>query len=128
MIELIAVIILLFSFVGIVLFFYRKIPVLAQYYPENSENISLMPSLIKKLKDNVFIDSKEDLLLKVLSKSRILVLKTEHKIVCWLNALRQKSVEKEKCFKGNYWEKIKIKKRGRKLNAKKNEDKINIDL
>jgi hypothetical protein len=122
MIEIIALIIFLFSFFGIAVIIYRKVPVLTEYVPEIKTGDGLIKNIKEKLKDKVAfkaVNSGEAILLKMLSKSRVLVLKTEHKIGCWLSTLRQKSIEKEKCFKENYWEKIKMKKRGKKAKTKK---------
>ena len=97
-------------------------PVLSEYIPEISKRNGLMKNIKEKLKDKVAfkaVNSGEALLLKTLSKSRVLVLKAEHKIGCWLSTLRQKSIEKEKCFKESYWEKINTKKRGKKAKTKK---------
>ena len=126
MIEIFIFIVFLFSLLGIAFIIYRKMPVLSEYIPETSKGNGLMTNFKEKLKDKVAfraVNSGEAILLKTLSKSRVLVLKAEHKIGCWLSTLRQKSIEKEKCFKENYWEKINTKNRGRKVKTKKEEDK-----
>jgi len=127
MAEIIALIIFLLSISGIAIFVYRKIPILTEYVPELPRGNGLVINIKEKLKDKVAfkaVNSGEAILLKTLSKSRVLVLKAEHKIGCWLSTLRQKSIEKEKVFKENYWEKINAKKRGKKAKIKKEEDEI----
>lgn len=126
MLETIFFIIFLLSLIGIGTIVYRKIPILAEYAPHVAITDGLLVRIKAKIKDKVAVkamDSKEAILLKLLSKSRVMVLKAEHQIGCWLHTLRQKSIEKEKCFKENYWEKINTKKRGKKA-KKKDEDKI----
>ena len=117
MAEIIAFIIFLLSISGIAIIVYRKIPILTEYVPELPKGNGLMTNITEKLRDKVAfkaVNSGEAILLRTLSKLRVLALKAEHKIGYWLSALRQKSIEKEKGFKENYWEKINAKKRGRK--------------
>jgi len=125
MFETIVFFIFLLSLIGIVISIYRKIPVLAEYAPQISKTDGLLTRIKAKINDKVAvkaINSKEAILLKLLSKSRVMVLKTEHQIGCWLNTLRQNSIEKERCFKENYWEKINAKKRVKKTKGKKSDD------
>lgn len=122
MFDLIILGIFFISFLGIIFIVYRKIPVLTQYVPEQTIAPGFISNIKEKLKNKVAfkaVDSGETILLKTLSKSRVVVLKAEHQIGQWLSVLRQKSIEKEKGFKENYWEKIKaVKKRGRKPKEK----------
>lgn len=116
--TIIGFIILIASGAGIILFIYRKIPVLATYNPPvfDSHVFDKLKHHIKNHSIAKKIIPNEMLLLKVLSKVMIYVLKIENKISGWVNKLRQKSVEKSKSFtEGNYWEHLKAKrKRGRK--------------
>ena len=50
------------------------------------------------------------LLQKLLSKIRVLTLRTEHKTGAMLQQLRQKSLEKKKKLADDYWQKIRRKK------------------
>lgn len=129
---IITLFIFILSFIGIVFIIYRKIPVLVNYAPFDSKNGGMFVKIKEKIKEKVALNtmnSGELFLLKILSKLRVVVLKTEHQIGCWLSALRQKSIEKEKCFKESYWEKIKVaKKRSKKPKEKKEEDNIESEL
>lgn len=106
--ELIAIVILLTSFLGMVVIIYRKIPVLVELpeiLPEKGESIVL------KLKEKIKILNSfknfpyEIFLQKILSKIRILFLKAENKTFNWLQRLREKSKKKKE--EDNYWEEIK---------------------
>lgn len=117
MTEAIALLIFLIGLVGIIAMIYRKIPVLAEYDLESAKREGLFAGIREKIKDKVAfraISSGETILLKLLSKTRVVALKAENQIGHWLSALRQKSIEKEENFRENYWEKIKAKKKGKK--------------
>ena len=84
MIQLIALIIFLVSLSGIFFILYKKIPVLIQL-PQNGHNGFKKPEFIaiieRKIKDHHFhFFEKQMLLHKLLSKSRILILKVEKRI------------------------------------------------
>jgi len=51
--------------------------------------------------------SRELLLQKILSKFRVLTIRTENKTSNWLVKLRQKSIENKDKFSEDYWKKIK---------------------
>ncbi|MDI6591875.1 MAG: hypothetical protein QME61_03000 [Patescibacteria group bacterium] len=108
--ETIAQIILIGSFIGMGIILYRKIPVLAKL-PEVSfkreENLFLR--IKNKIKEIIPLKSfsYEILLQKILSKIRILSLKTDNKIANWLQKLREKSQKKKFEENDNYWQKIK---------------------
>jgi len=86
----------------------RKIPVLVELKPEEIKPV-YWNKFKEKVKSNGFFKffSGEILLQKILSKFRILTLKTENKTACWLARLRQKNKSK---FSEDYWKKIRRKK------------------
>jgi len=112
--ELIAIIILLCSVVGIGVIIFRKIPILVEL-PEVSPRK-------KKGKEPRFFQrglekikkigplrsfSFEIFLQKILSKIRILSLKTDNKTFNWLQKLREKAKKNKSKENDNYWEKLK---------------------
>ena len=120
MTELILIIILLISLVGMGAILYRKIPTLAQL-PETSGDLLQISEIVQKAKDR----SKEEVkklsgsgrfnhelfLQKILSKVRILTLKTENKTALWLERLRRK---KNNHVQDDYWRELKKAKNGKK--------------
>lgn len=107
--ELVALLILIFSATGVGFIIFRKMPLLlnspeiapSQFEWKNSfvKIKNFLPA--KDFSSNIFLQ-------KILSKIRILTLKTDNKTSNWLQKLREKSqknktVEKE----DDYWEKIK---------------------
>ena len=109
MIELIATIILVFSFIGMGVILFRKIPVLVELpvLPQKKA----CPIILKfkeKIKTlNPFKNfSFEIFLQKILSKIRILTLKTDNKTSNWLQKLRERA-RKKKLENDNYWEELK---------------------
>ena len=110
--ELISLIILIFSFLGIVAILLRKIPLLLEL-PDNLEaEISLVDGFKKKReetnKKEKFLGnlSFEVILQKILSKINILNLKIENKISFWLQKLREKSKEEKLKEDDNYWDEL----------------------
>ncbi len=108
MIEFIAIIILISSLVGMGIILFRKIPLLVELpevLPPKGESVS--SKLRKKIKEfNPLKNfSYEVFLQKILSKIRILSLRSESKIGSWLQKLREKSQRKKE--NDNYWEEIK---------------------
>lgn len=109
--NLIAQLVLGLSLIGIIILIFRKIPVLVELqenfevppqkklYLRLKETIRNLPG-IKSFSSDIFLQ-------KVLSKIRILSLKTESKTFHWLQKLRKKSQENKFGEKDNYWEKIK---------------------
>ena len=118
MVELIVLIILIGSFLGIVIIFVKKIPVLVTLPLEEKTS---KPNLFTKLKDKVLEKhpfksfSFEIFLQKILSKIRILVLKIDHKIADCLQRMRAESRRKKEKEQetDNYWGELK-KKSGKK--------------
>jgi len=108
--DLIAIIILVGSLVGMAVIIFRKIPVLVKLpvLPQKKEE-----KLLLKLKGKIKIlnpfknFSFEIFLQKILSKIRILSLKSENKIGSWLQRLRERSQRKKEEGNDNYWEKLK---------------------
>ncbi len=108
--ELVAQIILVFSLLGIGAILFRKIPVLAELpeiTPKREEKLSAKAK--KKIQEfNPFKSfSSEIFLQKLLSRLRILTLKTDNKTSGWLQKLREKSQRKKNLENDNYWEEIK---------------------
>ena len=102
-------IICLASFLGIALFVYRKIPVLLTLPKEAPlEQTSGIDTTSKKANPfSLFKSSSFDIFLqKILSKIRILVLKTESKIAGWLEGLRKKAQSKKVYENDNYWQEV----------------------
>jgi len=108
MFQLIALLILLISFVGMAVIIYRRIPVLAALAPEQVKAKPL-EEIKEKIKRNGYFSTKK-LLEKILSKFRILTLKTEHRTNNLLIKLRQKSIEEKNKFSEDYWKKVRRKK------------------
>jgi len=110
MVELIALIILIFSFLGIGIIIFRKIPTLltlSEISLEGKE--SLISKLTGKIKglNPIKNFSYEVFLQKILTKIRILSLKTDNKTFNWLQKLREKYQKKKSEKEDNYWEEIK---------------------
>lgn len=108
--NLTALSLLIIGALGMLFIILRKAPVLASLTHEEIEKNRILNSIKKKIKDKTLKDFSSELLLhKLLSKTRVLVLKTEHKLSCWLSQLRQKSANKG-CFPDKeYWKKLKDK-------------------
>ena len=110
MIFLVLVIVFWGSLVGMGVILYRKIPELADL-PENPLN--LRPYFLSKIKKSIgkFPGVKninhELYLQKVLSKARVLMLKTERKTGHWLEKLRQKNNQKSSRQTDKYWDELK---------------------
>jgi hypothetical protein len=112
MIEIIALIILLGSFVGMGVIVYRKIPVLIALPIRGNAIPRIFGSLKYRIKNNEAIKSfsVETILQRYLSKIMVFVLKIENKIGEWLMKLRQKNIQKKTKFSNDYWQKIMKKK------------------
>ena len=93
MLEIIAIVILISSILGIGIIIYRKIPAL-KTLPEPVEKPIDNKSNIKKKVKNLLI-SNEKYLQKILSKIRILFLKIDNKTFGWLQELRKRSQKRE---------------------------------
>jgi hypothetical protein len=108
MAEIIAIIVLAGSLVGLGVIVFRKIPILLTLPAAESREEGLILKLKRKMKElNPFKKfSYEILLQKVLYKIRILTLKADTKTWSWLQKLREKT-RKKKLENDNYWEEIK---------------------
>ena len=109
--ELVAIIILFGSFLGMGAIISRKIPVLMelQEVPARDSWKDTLSKLKEKIKTlNPFKSfSYEIFLQKLLSKVRILSLKTDNKTFNRLQKLRERSLKKKNLENDNYWEEIK---------------------
>lgn len=112
MIELITLITLFIGLIGMGVILIRKIPVLTKLSPQEIAGPGIFQKLKDKVKNNGALKtfSGEVLLVKILSKIRVLTLKTEDKTSDWLGKLHQKSLKKKKNFSDGYWQKLKKKK------------------
>jgi len=108
MLEVIALIILICSLAvtGIILF--RKVPLLLEL-PETAQSQFNWKEQLARIKNlPLFKDfSFEIFLQKILSKIRILTLKTDSKTSNWLQRLRERSQKNKFKEEDNYWEKVK---------------------
>jgi len=117
--ELIAKIILFGSLIGMGVILFRKILQISEL-PKISAEFSLKENFLKlgeKIKNISFFKSffSEIFLQKLLSRIRILILKTENKTSNWLQKLRER-MKKKKLENDNYWQELKkIKKEKRKI-------------
>lgn len=109
MAELIALVILILSFLGMIQIISRKIPLLAALPEASVKEESLFLKLKKKIEEiNPLKNfSYEIFLQKILMKIRILILKVENQTFNWLIKLREKIQTKKIIEKDSYWEKIK---------------------
>lgn len=108
MIEISVIIILIGSFIGMGVIIFRKIPVLSELAPESVRGPGVLTRFRDKIKNSKILKSfsKEILFQKILSKIRILTLKTDNKTSNWLAKLRQRTLEKKNKFSDDYWKKI----------------------
>lgn len=106
----ISLIILIFSFFGLIFLIIRKIPALLVLAPETAaiDKISFFSKIKNSIKNIPGLKnfSPEVFLQKIISQIRVLSLKTDHKTAGWLKNLRQKN-QKKKLENGEYWEDLK---------------------
>jgi hypothetical protein len=115
MLEQFAAIIFFIGFIGMFVIIFRKIPILAELPTQarqkdssvREEKLKILRTI--KEKTGIKLFSSEILLQKMLSKIRILTLKTDNKTSAWLTKLRQKSIKKKNNFSDNYWQNLKKK-------------------
>jgi len=110
MIELILATTLLVSLVGMGMILYKKIPALINL-PKTSKNLPQVSKIVDKIKEMSIKEmskigrfNHELFLQKILSKIRVLTLKTENKTTLWLEWLRRK---KNNHNKNDYWQELK---------------------
>jgi hypothetical protein len=107
--ELIPLIVLIFSFLGLIFLILRKVPELKQM-PE-PELLFLKKDLRKRIKDKTKEVLKENsntlegVLHKLLSKIRILSLRVDKRVSDWIIKLRNRSLERTKDL-DTYWKGI----------------------
>ena len=111
MATLIAGIIFISSLLGMGTILFQKVPLLIEL-PEVSDKEkkeNLVLRLKKKIQRIRFFQnfSYERFLQKMLSKIRILILRTDNKTSLWLQKLREKSKKKKIIEEDNYWDEIK---------------------
>jgi hypothetical protein len=112
--EIILAILSILSLLGFFFLILRKIPALSSL-PENNQPEESITVKIKRQMNHLPGSEALDYevhLQKVLSKVRVLTLKTEQKTGTWLEKLRQKSNQK-KNGQDNYWEELKKAKDGK---------------
>lgn len=107
MFELISLSVLIISVLMIGLIIYRKLPFLLEppeVLASHSDRRNFLSGVRgpKIFKGFCF----EILLQKILSKARILILKTDNKTFSWLQKLKEKSQKKKFDANDNYWEKV----------------------
>ena len=108
MIEVIFSITLVISLTVIGIIIFQKIPLLLKL-PKTSPSHFDWRDLFNRLKGSIPIkESSADMLLqKILSKVRVLTLKTENKTSNLLQKLRERSIKKKFGDNDNYWKEIK---------------------
>jgi len=116
MVELIAAIILFIGLIGMGVIIIKKIPVLCELSiqevkkPEGLRKL-ILRKLKSKIRDNGTLESfsTELLLQRILSRIRVLTLKTDKKTGVWLTKLHKRSLKKKNKFSDDYWQKLKRK-------------------
>jgi hypothetical protein len=114
MIELIVLGIFIYSLICLGIIFYQKIPLLLEL-PETAPAPFNWKEFLKKIKNLIPFKglSLEIFLQKILSKIRILTLKTDNKTSTLLQKLREKSQKKKFNENDNYWQEIKKSTKGK---------------
>lgn len=110
MMALIASIVFGGSVIGMGTMLYQKIPVLVKLpkVVEKDEKKNLILVIKNKVKEIEFIKdfSYEMFLQKILSKIRVLTLKTDSRTSNWLQKLREKSKNKKILDDDKYWDEL----------------------
>ena len=108
MLELIALIILLCSLAGIGIMIFQKIPLFLELQKPQPVHFN-WKELFSKIRTSRPLEGipTEIILQKILSKIRILTLKTDNKTSNWLQRLRKRSQEKKSDENDKYWDEIK---------------------
>ena len=114
MINLILLIILLVSLMGILTIIFRKISVLTNLTEQDIGvgEPGIFGRFGSRIKGNNLgkLVPNELFLHRILSKFRVIALRSEAKISSWLNRLRQRSIKKDlekKDLENDYWQKMK---------------------
>jgi hypothetical protein len=107
MFALVALIILIASLAGMGVIIYRKMPAFLELPQAVPVRIDWKSRLVKVKDSSPFKNfSFEIFLQKILSKIRILTLKTDSKTSSWLQELRAKANKKKFEENGDYWRKV----------------------
>jgi len=107
MVEIVSLIIFAVSFTALAVIVFRKIPSLVQLPETVPSQIDWQGFFSRVKTPKIFKDfSFEILLQRILSKVRILTLKTDNKTSGWLQRLREKSQKKKFAEDDDYWEKV----------------------
>ncbi len=116
MIEIIFIVILVASFAGMAVILYKRMPDLAKL-PEQpivwqraaalklKQGMDKMP-VLKNFSYEIYLQ-------KVLSRVRVLTLKTDNKTSGWLERLRKKQSQENGSANDKYWDELKKAKEGR---------------
>lgn len=109
MTELIALIILIGSFSGIAIILFRKIPILSTLPEFDIQPETATSKLTKRIRDIKPLKdfSYEVFLQRMLTKVRILSLRTDKKTFVWLQKLRENAQKKKISENDNYWQEVK---------------------
>ncbi|MFH1575333.1 MAG: hypothetical protein ABIB55_00065 [Candidatus Nealsonbacteria bacterium] len=116
MVELIFIIVLFLSLTGMAVILWRKIPVLCEL---RERDLDFYNSFVDGVRGGmeripgIKSFSYELYLQKLLSKIRVLTMKTENKTGSWLEKLRQRSCRKNRTSNDDYWDTLKKAKNGR---------------
>lgn len=109
--EIVAIITLFGSLIGIGIILIRKIPILEEL-PEVSTEFNLK-EFFSNIEERIKISSRlktfsfEIFLQKILCRIKVLTLKTENKTSYWIQKLRERSQKKKEKANDNYWQEIK---------------------
>ena len=107
MVILVSLIIFAVSSVVLAIIVFRKITSLVQLPETVPSQIDWQDFLSKIRTLKIFKDfSFEILLQKILSKVRVLILRTDNKTSTWLQRLREKSQKKKFAEDDDYWKKV----------------------
>lgn len=109
MVEIISLSLFGLSLIGMGVIIFRKMPALLELPEETLPSETVFKTLFSKIKNlNVFKEFSFELFLqKILSKIRVLTLKTDSKTSNWLQRLREKALRKKNSENDNYWQEIK---------------------
>jgi|SRR3989344_6788683 len=116
MLEIIIITILIISISGLGVILFRKMPDLAMLPETEGDYRKVLVSKIKEITKRIPVlkdFSYELYLQKILSKFRVLSMKTENKTGGWLERLRQKKNHENGNSHDKYWQELKKAKDGK---------------
>ena len=114
--ELISLVVLGISFMGMAVVLSRKVSILSKLPEPKGGFGDLLASGVRNGTKNFPVIknfSYEVYLQKLLSRVRVLTLKTDHKTSGWLEGLRQKNHKKNHANNDKYWDELKKAKDGK---------------